>query len=157
MGRARDSAVTSRMMAAVKNKDSKAELMLRKRLWAAGLRYRKHQPGLIGRPDIVFPGAGVVVFVDGDFWHGNAWRLRGLTSLADLFPNRTVWWVHKIERNMQRDCEVTKALTEAGWVVVRVWESRILTEVDVVAAEVERLVRNRLRNCQDNATGEVRQ
>ena len=157
MSRTRDPAVTSRMMAAVKNKDSKAELMLRKRLWAVGLRYRKHHPGLVGRPDIVFPGAQVAVFVDGDFWHGNAWRLRGLASLADLFPNRTDWWVHKIERNMQRDREVTDALTEAGWVVARVWESRVLREVDVVAAEVESLVRSNLRNRQDDATGEVQQ
>lgn len=145
MSRARDPAVTSRMMAAVKNKDSKAELMLRKRLWVVGLRYRKHHSGLVGRPDIVFPGARVAVFVDGDFWHGNAWRLRGLASLADLFPNRTDWWVRKIERNMQRDREVTDALTKAGWLVMRVWESRVLAEAEVVAEEIGSLIRDRQR------------
>ena len=137
----RDPAVTSRMMAAVRNKDGKAEMALRRRLWAIGLRFRKHHKGLVGKPDIVFPGPRIVVFVDGDFWHGNAWRLRGLPSLADLFPSRTEWWVAKIERNMARDQEVTEALAGAGWTVLRYWESRVLADIDAVAAEVEEKVR----------------
>lgn len=131
------------MMAAVRNKDSKVEVALRRRLWAVGLRFRKHYKALIGQPDIVFIGSRVVVFVDGDFWHGNAWKIRGLASLADLFPTRTEWWIAKIERNMQRDREVTDALTKAGWLVVRVWESRVLSETDAVVAEISELVRGR--------------
>ncbi|KKM12201.1 hypothetical protein SY88_05000 [Clostridiales bacterium PH28_bin88] len=142
----RDPAITSRMMAAVKNKDSKAELALRSRLWAAGLRYRKHYRGLPGRPDIVFPGTRVAVFVDGDFWHGNAWRLRGLQSLADLFPTRTDWWVQKIERNMVRDQEVTWSIMEAGWTVLRYWESHILDDPDGVAREIIDTVRGKKRS-----------
>src|SRR5256885_702472 len=123
----RDAAVTSRMMAAVKNKDSKAELALRRALWKRGLRYRKHAR-LMGRPDLVFHPARVVVFVDGDFWHGNAWRLRGLRSLAAMFPHRTQWWVKKITRNMERDAEVAAALRRDGWRELRFWESRALDD-----------------------------
>ncbi|MEJ7901248.1 MAG: very short patch repair endonuclease [Thermomicrobiales bacterium] len=135
----RDPAVTSRMMGKVKQKNSKAEIAIRKRLHAMGLRYRLHQP-LIGRPDIVFPKETIAVFVDGDMWHGNAWRLRGLNSLAELFPSRTEWWVAKITRNMERDTFVTMRLEAEGWTVVRVWESEILKDADAVAEAIAALV-----------------
>ena len=139
----RDPAVTSRMMAAVKNKDSKAELALRRALWKRGIRYRKHV-GIMGRPDLVFRPARVVVFVDGDFWHGNAWRLRGLKSIEAMFPHRTRWWVKKIHRNIERDAEVTAALRRDGWKVLRFWESRVLRDADRVAARIALTVSARL-------------
>lgn len=138
----RDPATTSRMMARVKNKDSKAELAVRRRLHAMGLRYRLHYK-ITGRPDIVFPSKRVAVFVDGDFWHGNAWKLRGLSSLAELFPTRTEWWIDKITRTMERDEEVTRLLTDQGWAVLRVWESDVLADPDGVAARIARVVRQR--------------
>lgn len=113
-------------MAAVRNKDSKAELALRRELHRRGLRYRLHATDVPGRPDIVIRARKLAVFVDGDFWHGNAHKLRGLSRLEDLFPNRTDWWVAKIRRNMERDQEVTNVLTGAGWHVVRLWESDVL-------------------------------
>jgi len=125
-------------MAAVKNKDSKAELALRRELHRRGLRYRLHPPDLPGRPDLVMPRYRLVVFVDGDFWHGNAWRLRELTRFEDQFPTNTEFWVAKIRRNMQRDAEVTAALRAAGWRVMRVWESEILADPIAAADQVER-------------------
>lgn len=136
--RERDPAVTSRMMAAVKSKDSAAELALRRELHRRGLRYVLHVRDLPGRPDVVFRRRRVALFVDGDFWHGNAWRLRGLPNLEAQFPNRTEWWTAKIRRNMARDREVTTALTEAGWNVVRAWESEVLADATTVADRVER-------------------
>lgn len=128
------------MMAKVKSKDSKAELAIRRRLHAMGLRYRLHYK-ITGRPDLVFVRESVAVFVDGDMWHGNAWRLRGLNSLAEMFPTRTDWWVAKITRNMERDAEVTQALQEEGWLVIRVWENDIQRDIegvsDMIAAEVK--------------------
>src|SRR2546423_772947 len=118
MSKQRDPAVTSRMMAAVKNKNSRAETLLRAALWRRGLRYRKHARRLTGWPDIVFGPARTCVFVDGDFWHGNAWRLRALPNLEAQFPNRRRWWVRKINRNMERDAEVTAALRRDGWKVL---------------------------------------
>src|SRR5258708_28854348 len=118
----RDPGTTSRMMAAVRNKDSKAELVLRRALHARGIRYRLHASDVLGRPDIVVRKYRMAVFIDGDMWHGNAWRLRRLQGLEDLFPTRTDWWVAKIRRNMQRDAEVTQLLTADDSPVVRVWE-----------------------------------
>jgi len=139
----RDPEVTYRIMSRVRAKDTKPELLVRRRLWAKGYRYRLHRSDLPGRPDIVFGPSRVVVFVDGDFWHGNAWRVRELDSLADLFPTNTDWWVTKIERNMERDEEVTAALKEAGWEVLRVWESDVLADTDGVVEKIAAVVDDR--------------
>lgn len=134
--RERDPAITSRMMAQVKNKNTKAELAVRHLLHARGLRYRIHYNKVYGRPDIVFTRRRVAVFIDGDFWHGNAWRLRGLPSMAAQFPNRTEWWVAKLERNIERDLEVTQKLTAEGWSVLRFWESEVIANVDKVVDSI---------------------
>jgi DNA mismatch endonuclease (patch repair protein) len=133
-------------MAAVKSKDSRAELALRSALHRKGFRYRLHPKDVFGRPDIVNRRLRVAIFVDGDLWHGNPdeWKRRGRASLADLFPNRTDWWVTKIERNIARDAEVTARLRAEGWLVIRAWESEIAADAEGVAASVlERLVSRR--------------
>jgi DNA mismatch endonuclease, patch repair protein len=137
----RDPKVTSRMMAAVKAKDSAAELALRRELHQRGRRFQLHARDLAGRPDIVFRRGRVAVFVDGDFWHGNAWRLRGLPNLQAQFPNRTEWWTTKIRRNMERDAEVSAALEGEGWRVVRAWESEVLADASAVADRVDDALR----------------
>lgn len=139
----RDPAVTSRMMARVRHKDSKAELALRRALHAAGVRYRLHAPDVIGKPDLVIRSRRLAVFVDGDLWHGNPdeVRRRGRESLAALFPTRTGWWVAKIERTMARDREVTEALLGAGWTVLRFWEHDVLKDPGGSAEAVCRALR----------------
>jgi DNA mismatch endonuclease (patch repair protein) len=124
------------MMAAVRSKDSRAELALRKALHRQGLRFRLHAPDVEGRPDIVIRSKRLAVFADGDMWHGNAWRLRGLNRLEDMFPTNTEFWTKKIRRNMERDREVTQRLAEKGWTVVRLWESDILANPDEAAQRV---------------------
>lgn len=115
-------------------------MVLRKALWAAGLRYRKDFGALPGRPDIVFGSARVVVFCDGDFWHGRHWveRKRKLTGGANAD-----YWVTKIERNMARDRERTDALERDGWMVFRLWETDILRDPAGVAGVVHEAVRER--------------
>lgn len=134
----RDPAVTSRMMARVRSKDSKAELALRRALHAAGMRYRLHAKDVPGKPDLVVRSARLAVFVDGDVWHGNPdeARRRGRETLADLFPTRTDWWVAKIERTMRRDAEVNAELLAAGWTVVRLWEHDVLADPAAAASRV---------------------
>jgi DNA mismatch endonuclease, patch repair protein len=132
----RDRAVTSRMMAAVRSKNSKAELALRRTLHARGLRYRLHARDVVGHPDLVIRSRRLAVFVDGDMWHGNEHRRRGLATLADLFPTRTDWWVAKIERNIRRDQQVNAELAAQGWTVVRVWESDVLRDPQRAADKV---------------------
>ena len=122
----RDPTVTSRMMAAVRDRNSKAELALRRELHSHGVRYRLHARDVPGRPDIVWRGRKIAVFVDGDMWHGHAWKVRGLAKLEDMFPTNTEWWVSKIRRNEERDREVNRELRRTGWRVVRLWESDVL-------------------------------
>ena len=112
-------------MRRVKSRDTLPEVLFRKALWARGVRYRLHDSGLPGRPDIVIPGARLVVFIDGDYWHGNQWKARGHPSLAAQFvaSPHAEYWVGKISKNMRRDREATARLLSEGWRAVRFWES----------------------------------
>ena len=103
-------------MQSVKNKDSKIEILLRKELWTRGLRYQKNVTSIVGKPDIVFKGKKIAVFCDSEFWHGFDWENRN----NDIKSNKE-FWIPKIERNIQRDLEVTQELEEAGWIVLRFW------------------------------------
>jgi DNA mismatch endonuclease, patch repair protein len=140
----RDPAVTARIMARVRSRDTEPEMLLRRELHRRGLRYRVHPRSLPGRPDLVFGRARVAVFVDGDFWHGGGWRERGFDAFEDQFaghrdPER---WIAKISRNVARDTEVSAALGSLGWRVIRVWESAIRKDAVASADQVEKAVRN---------------
>jgi DNA mismatch endonuclease (patch repair protein) len=127
-------------MSRVRSKDTKPELIVRRQLWARGYRYRLHRRDLPGRPDLAFVSLRIAVFIDGDMWHGNAWKVREKPSLASLFPTNTEWWVSKIERNMERDRQVTADLEAAGWTVARFWESEVLADAERVVRTITRLV-----------------
>jgi DNA mismatch endonuclease, patch repair protein len=139
----RDPDATRRIMSAVRNRDTKPERALRKALHARGLRYRLRS-GLPGKPDIVFGPAKVVVFVDGDYWHGNAWRTRGFASFDAYYGrgDNAPFWLAKIRRNMARDEEVNVALSGAGWTVLRCWESDIERDLSAVTDRVADAVRS---------------
>lgn len=122
-------------MKAIKNKDSEIELLLRKELWNRGLRYRKNVNSIIGKPDIVFIGKKVAVFCDSEFWHGFDWENRK----NDIKSNQD-FWITKIERNMERDFEVTKTLEETGWKVLRFWGKDIKKNPALCAEIVEKAV-----------------
>ena len=126
----RDPAVTHKIMSAVKSKDTRPELKLRKALWREGLRYRVNYKKLPGKPDIVFTKWKVVVFCDGDFWHGHNWAVRGQNSLQEELSGYSQYWREKILRNIERDDENNKALIALGWTVVRIWESDIKNDLD---------------------------
>ena len=97
----RDPAVTSRIMAAVKGRDTVPEIRLRRELHRRGLRYRLRSK-LPGKPDLVFSRARVAVFVDGDMWHGRGWRERGFSSMEEQFAGHRNpdFWIAKIRRNV---------------------------------------------------------
>jgi DNA mismatch endonuclease (patch repair protein) len=113
-----------------RKKDTKPEVVLRKVLWARGYRYRKDVAALRGRPDVVFAGAKVAVFCDGDFWHGRDWRKRRRKLERGHNPE---YWIAKIKRNMERDRKNTRELEKAGWLVLRFWETDILRDPEAVA------------------------
>jgi DNA mismatch endonuclease, patch repair protein len=108
--------VRSRMMAGIRGRDTKPELVLRKGLHKAGFRYRLHAKGLPGKPDMVFPKHGAVVFAHGCFWHGHD------CSLFRWPTTRQEFWRDKIMANKARDIQVHAALRENGWRVLTVWE-----------------------------------
>lgn len=124
-------------MKQVKNKDSKIEIALRKELWGRGLRYQKNVTDIFGKPDLVFKGKKVAVFCDSEFWHGYNWNER-----KNDFKSHQEFWIPKIERNMERDKEVTAELQKQGWTVLRFWGKDIKRSVKECADIVEKVVRN---------------
>ena len=105
-----------------RDRDTAHELALRRELWRLGLRYRKNVKTLAGKPDIVFPQARVVVFCDGDFWHGRHWQI--LRKKLRKGTNAD-YWTAKIASNIQRDRRNTALLKKSGWRVIRLWETEI--------------------------------
>ena len=103
-------------MAAIKNKNSEIECILRKILWDNGYRYRKNCLKVYGKPDICFPSKKIAIFCDSEFWHGYNWKEQKKT----IHSNQS-FWLKKIERNMERDEEVNKKLEKDGWIVLRFW------------------------------------
>ena len=122
-------------MQAVKNKDSQIELLLRQELWSRGLRYRKNVNRIYGKPDIVFIGKKVAVFCDSEFWHGYNWEER-----KKDFKSHQEFWIPKIERNMERDAEVTAKLESTGWTVIRFWGNEIKKNTAQCADIIEKAV-----------------
>jgi len=120
-------------MKAVKNKGSQIEIALCKELWHRGLRYRKNYTKVYGKPDIVFVSKKVAIFCDSEFWHGFNWEARK----SDI-KTRQEFWIPKIERNIERDKEVTKKLTQIGWIVLRFWGAEIKNDLIKCADIIEK-------------------
>lgn len=127
------SVLSSRIKSKNRNKNTKAELLLRKHLWKIGLRYRLHIKDLPGKPDIVFRKAKVAVFCDGDFWHGRNWK-----KLKKQLGNRhnQEYWISKIQYNIVRDLKQTQRLQKMGWQVMRYWEGDIKKDPARIANEI---------------------
>ena len=111
-----DPKTRSRMMSAVRSRDTQPELVIRRGLHARGFRYRLNAAELPGRPDIVLPKYGAVILVHGCFWHGHD------CPLFRLPGTRRDFWATKIARNRKRDAEVLDALCKLGWRCFTVWE-----------------------------------
>ena len=144
----RDQKVTHKIMSSIPSKNTEPELMLRKALWKENLRYRVNYKMLFGKPDIVFTKYRVVVFCDGDFWHGHNWAIRGLNSLEEELAGYSDFWRSKIQRNIERDTQVTQALESQGWTVIRIWESDIRRDLN----ECVRIVKDAINASQEKLT-----
>ncbi|MEW7988596.1 MAG: very short patch repair endonuclease [Candidatus Thiodiazotropha sp.] len=118
----------SRCMSRVKSKNTKPERLLRKELWRLGLRYRLKND-LPGKPDIVFPGKKLAIFVDGCFWHG-------CPEHGEIPKTNKEIWKKKINRNIERDSENKNALISDGWTVLRVWEHELNEDLNSVAMHI---------------------
>ncbi len=106
----------SRNMAAIRSKDTKPELLIRKELFHRGFRYRINQKTLPGKPDIVLKKYNAVIFVHGCFWHKHD------CSLFKWPSTRKEFWKKKITRNYERDEECINKLKKGGWRILIIWE-----------------------------------
>lgn len=107
-----------RSMLGNKSRDTKPELVVRKYLHAAGFRYRVHARPIKDwnrRADLVFPRAKIAIFVNGCYWHGCPKHYKEPKT-------NTAYWAKKIGRNVERDTETLKRLTNQGWMVISIWE-----------------------------------
>ena len=120
-------------MAAIRSKDTKPEMVVRRWLWAHGFRYRLNSPRLPGHPDLVLRKYRTCVFVNGCFWHGHGVSLdmeHGPLNIENsacckIPKTNREFWVKKIRRNMERDREEQQRLAEMGWHCITVWECEL--------------------------------
>ena len=128
-----DNSMRSQVMSRIRGADTKPEIRLRQRLWAEGMRYRLNTKTPGGRPDLVFKGAKVAVFVDGCFWHGCPDHYVRPRSSSGF-------WSEKLAGNVARDRRQTLALEAAGWTVRRFWEHEIFIDLTRVVEEIRATV-----------------
>ncbi len=117
-------------------KDTSIELVLRRALYKRGVRYRKNVKSILGTPDIAIKKYRLLVFCDGDFWHGNSYH--GVKS-------HRRFWDEKIKRNRERDLEYTIRLRDEGWTVLRFWESDIRNDLDGCVKQITDIINTRKR------------
>lgn len=112
-------------MRQIKSKHMKPELAVRRLVHGMGFRFRLHRNDLPGKPDLVFPGRRKIIFVHGCFWHQHdapgCHRAHAPRSNND-------YWAPKLARNIARDAEALRLLTDAGWSVMTVWECELKDE-----------------------------
>ncbi len=107
------------MMAGIRAKNTKPEMLIRKSLHKAGFRYRLHTEKLAGKPDLIFPKYRAVIFVNGCFWH------RHDCHLFKWPKSRPEFWREKLERNRLNDLKNLEKLVEANWRTLVIWECAI--------------------------------
>jgi len=119
-------------MKKIRLKNTQPEMILRKELTKLGLRYRLHSANLPGKPDLVLNKFKLVIFIDGEFWHGFEWKKKK----PRIKSNRD-YWIPKIERTIERDKENVKKLNELGFVVFRFWEQQIKKDLDSCVRQIK--------------------
>jgi DNA mismatch endonuclease (patch repair protein) len=120
-------------MSRVRARDTQPELLLRRALWAAGIRgWRLHAAKLPGRPDITFVRQRLAIFVDGAFWHGHPDYYRGQSG---------PFWDAKIEQNRERDRRVNAELELLGWRTLRFWDFEVEKELTSCVRRIETALR----------------
>lgn len=133
-----ESEITSKVMSAIRGKDTKPELALRKALRDVGIQgYRLHWKRAPGRPDIAYPRSKVAIFVHGCFWH------RCPICDPPLPKSHTDFWIKKFERNKERDIEKVHALEAKGWKVFVFWECEIRKDAIGCAEKVKAFIDRR--------------
>lgn len=126
-------AIRSKNMAAIKGKNTKPEMLVRRFLHAHGFRYKLHDKTLPGKPDIVLPKYKTVIFIHGCFWHGHT----GCKYYV-VPKTRTEWWLNKINGNIANDTKAICALRQLGWKIITLWECEL--KPAIITDTLERLI-----------------
>lgn len=129
----------SQMMSGIRGKDTRPEMVIRRRLHALGFRYKLHDQSLPGHPDLVFPSRKAVIFVHGCFWHMHDCHLFKWPS------TRREFWAEKLAGNARRDQANLAKLQEEGWRVLVVWECALKGKTKLPESDVVRSIANWLR------------
>lgn len=122
----------SENMSRIRSKNTSIEILLGKAMWSLGLRYRKNDKTVFGKPDFVFKGKKVAVFCDSEFWHGK-YLLEG----RYIPKTNSEFWIAKITRNIERDKEVNEQLFLEGWKVLRFWQKDIEKNINECILKIE--------------------
>ena len=112
-------------MSKIRGKNTQPELLFRKALWRKGIRYRVDSKKLPGKPDVSIIKYKLVIFIDGEFWHGYNWDEK-----KHAIKSNRKFWIPKIERNMQRDRHINRELEQMGFTVFRFWTHEIKNNLD---------------------------
>ena len=124
----------SERMSRVRSKDTKPEMLVRSVVHGMGYRYKLHAGKLPGKPDLVFPRLGKVIFIHGCFWHRHG------TCKNTRWPkSKMVFWGPKLEENHRRDVTIQRKLRRLGWRVMVVWECR-LKHLEAVTDKIQRFL-----------------
>ena len=118
-------------MRAIRSKNTKMELLLAKSLWAKGIRYRKNNKSVFGKPDLTIKKYKIAIFVDSEYFHGKDWE----TEKYRIKTNREFWW-KKIEENQKRDQIVNKFLVDKDWKVLRFWSREVRKNLNLCVDEI---------------------
>lgn len=122
----------SKIMSAIRSTNTKAEIRLAKALWNLGYRYRKNNRTIFGTPDLTFKKLKIAIFVDSEFFHGKDWE-----NQKDRVKTNPEYWQKKIERNIQRDLEVTNYLESQNWKVLRFWSEQIEKNLEDCVSKIQ--------------------
>lgn len=125
-------------MKAIKSKGTKIEELLGKALWSKGLRYRKNNKGVYGKPDFTFKKYKIAIFCDSEYFHGKNWETQKLR-----IKTNTEFWHKKIEGNIERDKIVNETLLKNGWQVIRFWGEEIKKNLDLCVLKIEQAIEDK--------------
>ena len=127
-----------RNMQAIRSRNTKIEENLAKALFALGLRYRRNDKTVPGKPDITFKRLKIAIFCDSEYFHGKDWEKE-----KHRIKTNTEFWHHKIETNIQRDKQVNDELLKNNWKVLRFWGKEIQKKLDFCITEITRVIEER--------------
>lgn len=130
------SAERSNLMKKIKSDKTTPEILLQKTLRREKIKFKKNYSKLHGNPDIVLIDEKIVIFVDGEFWHGYRWE----EKKRKIKANRA-YWIPKIERNIKRDKQNNRKLKKEGWKVIRFWQQQLKNDLQKCVNKIKRIIK----------------